>query len=204
MKEVLDFHADKISSSNILKKLNLVKNNYFLVSSHREENLDNEKNFQQFANVLFAIEKKYNMTVIVSAHPRLRKKIENSKNFTKSNIIFCKPFSFSQYINLMINSKCVLSDSGTITEEASILNINAINIRDAHERPEGSEEAVCISTGIDVDRILNALECIDTNFANRKNNIVKDYDVSNVSQIILRTIISYISHVNRYSWRKEL
>ena len=202
MNEVLSYYSDKIKTSNILDTLKLEKNKYFIVSSHREENLDYDDNFKKFLEILNQLDERYKIPVLVSVHPRLKKKINSISNPLSKNIIFSKPFGFSDYINLMINSKAVLSDSGTITEEASILSLNAINLRDAHERPEGSENAVCISTGMDVNRVINAIEVTcKKNIKARK--IVDDYDVDDVSSVILRTILSYIDHVNKYTWRKS-
>lgn len=203
MKEVLDFYSEKISSSEILKNLKLEKGNYFIISSHREENLDNEYNFDQFIEILKELDKKCNLPILVSAHPRLKKKIDIKKPKLSKNINLKKPFNFSDYINLMINSKVVLSDSGTITEEASILNLNAINLRATHERPEGSERGVCISTGMDVKNVINALDYYDKSQDSKVTNSVNDYDIDDVSEVVLKTILSYTDHVNMYSWRKE-
>jgi len=200
MKEVLNFHSSKINSSNILSKLKLKQNKYYVVSCHREENLDYAENFSQFIKILEKLYSKDKIPVLVSAHPRLRKKIELEKIKLHKDIIFSKPFGFSDYINLMLNSKTTLSDSGTISEEASILKIKAINLRATHERPEGSEEGVCISTGMNADRVMNALECIKN--IDHPSRIVTDYNCDNVSNIVMKTILSYIEHVNIYNWRK--
>ena len=157
MKEVLDFYTKKIKNSKILKTLNLKKNNYFLVSIHREENLDYEERFERIPEILNGLSERFSIPVIVSTHPRARKKIESSNlNFDK-NILFSDPFSFTDYCNLQINSRCVLSDSGTISEESSILNFPAINLRIFHERPEGTEEASVISVGLNLNNIFNAI-----------------------------------------------
>jgi UDP-N-acetylglucosamine 2-epimerase (non-hydrolysing) len=203
MKEVLNHYSEKINSSKILKKLELTKNNYFIVSSHREENLDNESNFKNFIEILVHLDKKYKLPVLVSAHPRLKKKIKSSNISLPENIIFSKPFGFTDYIRLMIDSRLVLSDSGTITEEASILGLKAINLRDAHERPEGSEKAVCISTGMSISRVINAVDAY-SNVDIKPIDIVKDYDVMDVSSVVMKTILSYTDHVNRYTWRKNI
>ena len=202
MKEVIDFYSKNINSSKILKDLGLKKSKYFIVSSHREENLDNYNNFKEFLNLLNALEKNYKLPVLVSTHPRLQKKIENQKSLLSDNIIFNKPFGFSDYLSLMKNSKVVLSDSGTISEEASILNLKAVNIRDTHERPEASEMGVCIMTGMNVKNVMNAIDYFENSSNKISHKIVKDYNEDNVSEVVLKTILSYTDHVNKYSWRK--
>lgn len=200
MKEVLNFYNKQIENSKILTKLKLQKENFYIVSCHREENLDYPENFFQFVEILKKLYLKDKLPILVSAHPRLRKKIELEKIKLDKNIIFSKPFCFTDYIHLMLNAKSTLSDSGTISEEASILKIKAINLRATHERPEGSEEGVCISTGMNVDKVMNALECIRN--IDYPSRIVADYDCDNVSNIVLKTILSYVEHVNIYNWRK--
>lgn len=204
MKEVLNFYADKIDCSSVLKEFKLKKNLYFLVSSHREENIENNKLFKEFISTLDMLASKYDLPIIVSTHPRMRKKLDLLKISLSKNIHFMKPFGFSDYIALMKNSLIVLSDSGTITEEASILKIHAINIRETHERPEGAEQATCIFTGMSAIRIEQALNCLLTKDVHSisPSNIVSDYNVDNVSSKVLKTILSYVDYVNRYSWRK--
>ncbi len=202
MKEVINFYNKEINSSKILKQLGLKKSKYFIVSSHREENLDDNNNFNELFNLLNELDKKYKIPILVSTHPRLEKKIKNKKSMLSNNIIFSKPFSFSDYLSLMKNAKAVLSDSGTISEEASILNLNAINIRDTHERPEASEMGACILTGVNIKNVLNAVDYFENSSKKITHKIVKDYDEDNVSQIVLKTILSYTEHVNKYSWRK--
>ena len=202
MKEVIDFYSKNVNSSKLLKDLGLKKSKYFIVSSHREENLDNYNNFKEFLNLLNALEKNYKLPVLVSTHPRLQKKIENQKSLLSDNIIFNKPFGFSDYLSLMKNSKVVLSDSGTISEEASILNLKAVNIRDTHERPEASEMGVCIMTGMNVKNVMNAIDYFENSSNKISHKIVKDYNEDNVSEVVLKTILSYTDHVNKYSWRK--
>ena len=202
MKEVIDFYSKNINSSKILKDLGLKKSKYFIVSSHREENLDNYNNFKEFLNLLNALEKNYKLPVLVSTHPRLQKKIEKQKSLLSDNVIFNKPFGFSDYLSLMKNSKVVLSDSGTISEEASILNLKAVNIRDTHERPEASEMGVCIMTGMNVKNVMNAIDYFENSSNKISHKIVKDYNEDNVSEVVLKTILSYTDHVNKYSWRK--
>ena len=205
MKEVLDFYTKKIKNSKILKTLNLKKNNYFLVSIHREENLDYEERFEKIPEILNGLSKKFSIPVIVSTHPRARKKIESSNlNFDK-NILLSDPFSFTDYCNLQINSRCVLSDSGTISEESSILNFPAINLRIFHERPEGTEEASVISVGLNLSNIFNAISITDSQLKgeNRSLKIVDDYDVDNVSEKISRIILGNIDLVRQDVWREN-
>ncbi len=205
MKEVLDFYTKKIKNSKILKTLNLKKNNYFLVSIHREENLDYEERFEKIPEILNGLSKKFSIPVIVSTHPRARKKIESSNlNFDK-NILLYDPFSFTDYCNLQINSRCVLSDSGTISEESSILNFPAINLRIFHERPEGTEEASVISVGLNLRNIFNAIRITDSQLKgeNRSLKIVDDYDVDNVSEKISRIILGNIDLVRQDVWREN-
>ena len=205
MKEVLDFYTKKIKNSKILKTLNLKKNNYFLVSIHREENLDYEERFEKIPVILNELSGRFSIPVIVSTHPRARKKIESSNlNFDK-NILLSDPFSFTDYCNLQINSRCVLSDSGTISEESSILNFPAINLRIFHERPEGTEEASVISVGLNLNNIFNAIRITDNQLKgeNRNLKIVDDYDVDNVSEKISRIILGTIDLVRQDVWREN-
>ena len=205
MNEVLQFHKDEIEASDVLKKENLTPSEYFIVSTHREENLDNEVNFNDLLNSLNAIVEKYGKRVIVSTHPRTRKKLEE-QGFVNGNskIQFLKPFGFIDYIKLQKNSFCVISDSGTITEESSILNFPAITIRQAHERPEGMDEGTLIMSGLHSDRILNAIEIVTSQFANNPKTfkIVPDYETDNVSKKVVRIILSYTDYINRTVWRK--
>jgi UDP-N-acetylglucosamine 2-epimerase (non-hydrolysing) len=205
MKEVLDFYTKKIKNSKILKTLNLKNNNYFLVSIHREENLDYEERFERIPEILNGLSERFSIPVIVSTHPRARKKIESSNlNFDK-NILFSDPFSFTDYCNLQINSRCVLSDSGTISEESSILNFPAINLRIFHERPEGTEEASVISVGLNLNNIFNAIRITDSQLKgeNRSLKIVDDYDVDNVSEKIPRIILGNVDLVRQDVWREN-
>ncbi len=204
MLEVINSNIDKIKSSKILSELDLVKNNYFLASIHREENL-NSSNFIKIFELLNTLEKKYNIPIIISTHPRTRKKLEESKFILNNNIKLLKPLSFSNYINLQIQSKAVLSDSGTISEESSILNFPALNIREAHERPEAMEETSVMMAGVNGERVIQAMEILLSQGTdhNRTLNIVKDYDVNNVSEKILRIIISYTDYINKKIWKKN-
>lgn len=205
MDEVLSFYKDKIDASSILKKLDLEKGQYFVVSVHREENVDSDKNIHSYVSALGALAEKFALPIIVSTHPRTRKKIESLDLKFHPLVRLMKPLGFSDYVKLQSDSKVVLSDSGTITEESSILNFAAINIRDAQERPEGFEEGAVMFTGMNVERILQAveiLECQATGEA-RLINVVKDYVAPNVSEKVIRTIISYTDYVNRVVWKKS-
>lgn len=207
MKEVLLFHNEDIQKSNVLERENLKKGEYFIVSTHREENVDSEKNFKDLLDSLEAIIQKYNKKIIVSTHPRTRKKLE-AMGFVNSNslIEFMKPFGFLDYIKLQQNAFCVISDSGTITEESSILQFPAITIRQAHERPEGMDEGTLIMSGLQRDLILNSIEIVTSQFAD-DNDVVKtipDYLTDNVSKKVVRIILSYTDYINRVVWSKSL
>lgn len=205
MKEVLLFQKDNIEKSNILDKEKLTKGSYFIVSTHREENVDSEINFNNLLESLNAITKKYNKKVIVSTHPRTRKKLE-SIHFANENplIEFMKPFGFLDYIKLQMNAFCVISDSGTITEESSILHFPAITIRQAHERPEGMDEGTLIMTGLNANRILESIEVITSQYMEDEKMIrtIPDYETENVSKKVLRIILSYTDYINRTVWHK--
>ena len=205
MKEVLLYHKNDIEKSEILKKENLNTGEYFIVSTHREENVDSEKNFNDLLNSLDAIVTKYNKKIIVSTHPRTRKKLETI-GFVNSNpmIEFMKPFGFLDYIKLQQNAFCVISDSGTITEESSILHFPAITIRQAHERPEGMDEGTLIMTGLQSDLILNSIDIVTTQFAENNDMIqtIPDYLTDNVSKKVVRIILSYTDYINRVVWSK--
>ena len=201
MYEVLNANKLKIKKTNTLKKLNLKKNSYFLISFHREENILNNKKIKEFIELLSYLAKKYKMPIIVSTHFRT-KEILQKQNFSHKLIKFYKPFGFLDYINLEINSKVVLSDSGSLTEESSILNFKAIDLRDENERPEGMEEGAIVLTGLDLEKIKTALKfLIDKNIKLPKN-IVNDYKSKNFSDKVVNTVISYINYVNRKNWSK--
>ena len=206
MKEILSFYEKKIFHSNILKKLQLENNKYFLLSAHREENIDTKENLKKIAYIINAIHDEYNFPVIISTHPRTRKMLEKYKieSNPKKDIRFLKPFGFLDYIKLQVNSYCVISDSGTITEESSILNFPALNLRETHEKPEGFEEASVMMVGLKKERILSALRIVTNQKKglDRDLRIVKDYDLDNVSMKIVRIIESYTDYINRVVWRK--
>jgi len=204
MNEVLSFYKSKIESSDILRQLNLEKGRFFVVSAHREENIDSDLNFSKLVDILNSVAKKYDLPVIVSTHPRTQNRIDAKKIKFHANVKLLNPLSFTDYNKLQISAKTVLSDSGTINEEASILNFPALNIREAHERPEGMEEAVVMMVGLNVDRVIQALtilerQSIDGQGAVRK---VSDYSMPNVSQKVVRIIQSYTDYVNRVVWKK--
>lgn len=205
MKEVLDFYSNNIIASDILKKLKLKPSKYFLVSSHREENVDNPKNLKKIVNILDTLIEKYDYPIIFSTHPRTQKKLNSLGMKLNEKINFLKPFGFFDYVKLQIDAKCVLSDSGTITEESSILNFPALNIREVHERPEGFEEAAVIMTGLNTDLVLQSLELItrQPRGHDRLFDIVDDYRASNVSEKVVRIILSYTDFINRKVWHKK-
>lgn len=204
MLEVLNFYKKKIESSKILDELGIKKNNYFVASIHREENI-NSKNFLKITEILNNLEKKYNLPIIVSTHPRTRNKIKELNYKFQEKIRFLKPLSYSNYVNLQINSKAVLSDSGTINEESSILNFAALNIREAHERPEAMEEASVMMTGVNLDRIIQAIDILSfqKKGSDRTLKLVQDYDINNVSEKILRIIHSYTDYVKKNIWKEN-
>jgi UDP-N-acetylglucosamine 2-epimerase (non-hydrolysing) len=207
MREVLLYHKNDIEKNEVLKKEGLKKGEYFIVSTHREENVDSEINFSNLLSSLNAIANEYQKRVIVSTHPRTRKKMEEI-GFINANpmIEFMKPFGFLEYIKLQQNAFCVISDSGTITEESSILQFPAITIRQAHERPEGMDEGALIMAGLNRERILQSIDVVTTQTINKQNIIhsVSDYDADNVSKKIVRIILSYTDYINRTVWRKEI
>jgi len=200
MKEVIDVNMNLIETSKILAKLKLTPKKYFVVSIHREENVDYKKNFEKLLSSINEIEKVFKMPIFISTHPRTEKKLKfmNYKNLSK-NITFAKPYGFHDYIKLQMNAFCTISDSGTITEEASILSFPAITIRQAHERPEGMDEGTLIMSGLDKDRIMQSIKVVtETKLA----KIVEDYNVDNVSDKVLKIILSYTDYINRTVWYK--
>lgn len=205
MKEILDFHLADIISSLVLINLKLTSQKFFLVSIHREENVDLEENFNDLLDSLNALAEKYNYPIIVSTHPRTRVKLENIfRNDLNPIIQFLRPLGFFDYNKLQMNAYCVISDSGTISEESSILNFPAITIRQTHERPEGMDEGTLIMSGLKKERILQSIEIITTQFSQgvRTTKIVNDYNVDNFSIKVVRAIISYVDYVNHTVWRK--
>jgi UDP-N-acetylglucosamine 2-epimerase len=206
MKEILEFHSTDIEKSKILEELSIKKNEYFIVSCHREENVDSSENFNNLLDSLNALAEKYNFPIIVSTHPRTKIKLEKlNRSDLSSKIQFLKPMGFFDYNKMQKSAYCVISDSGTISEESSILNFPAITIRQAHERPEGMDEGVLIMTGLKKERILQSIEIVVSQFKSSKNRILKivnDYNVDNFSIKVVRVIVSYIDYVNRTVWKK--
>lgn len=207
MKEILEFYNNDINSSEILNKLKLLEKNYFIVSTHREENVDYPENLISLLNSLNSVAEEYKLPIIVSTHPRTQNRINSLESKVKINdlITFLKPLGFFDYIKLQLNAKCVISDSGTITEESSILSFPAIMIRAAHERPEGMDEGTVIMSGITSDRILESLKVVISQHENKSTSIkiINDYNVDNVSIKVVRIILSYIDYVNNNVWKKN-
>lgn len=205
MYEVLHCYMERIQSSDILQRLELEREQYFLVSAHREENVDYPDQFTKLCHVLNKLALHYDLPVIVSTHPRTRKRLEAEQVVLDSRIRLLKPFGFTDYNHLQIHARGTLSDSGTITEESSILNFPALNIRNAHERPEGMEEAAVMMTGMEWNRIHEALTVLDSQMRgrNRSLRLVGDYDVPNVSDKVVRIILSYTDYVNRTVWKRH-
>ena len=205
MYEVLNSHLDSINNSEILKKLKLTASKYFLVSCHREENVDNDKNFKMLVESLNQLAEIFKMPIIFPVHPRTKKKYVNSKLKVNDLVFLIEPLGFIDYNKLQIESFVVLSDSGTIFEESSILNFRALNIRESHERPEAVEETSVVVTGLNIERIIQGIKMIENQTTGNKRNIslVPDYNIPNVSLKIERIILSHIDFVNRVVWQKE-
>lgn len=205
MYEVLYQYMPKIEKSDILERLQLEKGKFFVVSAHREENIASEKNFCNLVEILNSIAEKYNYPVIVSCHPRTRKMIEKKGITFHPNVRLMKPMSLSDYNHLQLNANTVLSDSGTISEESSILNFRALNIREAHERPEAMEEASVMMVGLNPERVMQGLaELQNQNLEQRNFCPVYDYSMPNVSDKVVRIIISYTDYVKRVVWSEQI
>ncbi len=205
MQEVLDFYMPKITNSDIVKQMGLEPNRFFIVSAHREENIDSEENMRDMLEALNSIADTYNMPVIVSTHPRTKKRLDSmSLGELNKNIQFLKPFGFCDYIKLQMEAICVVSDSGTISEEGSLLNLPAITIRNTHERPEGMDEGTLIMSGLKKDRVLDAIRVIIAQHDKSKRvmRVVADYEGGPVSKQLLRVVMSYVDYVNRTVWSK--
>jgi UDP-N-acetylglucosamine 2-epimerase (non-hydrolysing) len=207
MKEILSFYKDQIERCDVLERLQLEMGKYFIVSIHREENVDYPENLKKLVDSLNALAEKYNFPVIVSTHPRTQKRLEDIKGEVELNplVKYMKPMGFFDYIALQKTACCVISDSGTITEESSILNFPAIMIRMAHERPEGMDEGTVIMSGIERERVIEAVNIIVNQLIEnpKSTRIINDYNVENVSIKVLRIILSYIDFVNRTVWKKD-
>ena len=204
MFEVLNHYKTKIEASDVLERLGLKEHQYFIVSAHREENINSDKNFLDLVEMLNAVAEKYKYPVIVSTHPRTRKRIEQLNVEFHPLVQLLKPLGFSDYNKLQLSAKATLSDSGTINEESSILNFPALNLRQAHERPEGMEEAAVMMVGLTAERILQGLDILDhqPRGEERLLRLVADYSMPNVSEKVVRIILSYTDYVNRVVWKK--
>jgi len=204
MFEVINTYRSGIDSSDILSKLNLEKHKFFVVSAHREENVDSDVNFLKLIDSLNLIATTYNIPVIVSTHPRTQNRINSLSIKFHSLVQLLKPLGFKDYNKLQISAKAVLSDSGTINEESSIMNFPALNLREAHERPEGMEEAAVIMSGLGSERILQSLSILESQSRDSERLVrqVHDYSMPNVSDKIVRIIHSYTDYVNRVVWKK--
>ncbi|MBG6039399.1 UDP-N-acetylglucosamine 2-epimerase (non-hydrolyzing) [Proteus cibarius] len=204
MFEVLSHYMEQIDSSQVLSRLGLKSGGFFVVSAHREENVDSPKHLMKLVNMLNTVAEKYNLPVIVSTHPRTRKRIDDHGITFHSNIQLSKPLGFHDYNHLQKHAKAVLSDSGTITEESSIMNFPALNIREAHERPEGFEEASVMMVGLECDRVLQALNILSSQPKGNERLLrqVADYSMPNVSDKVVRIIHSYTDYVKRVVWKE--
>ena len=204
MLEVLSYYRPKIDASDVLTRLALKEGGYFVVSAHREENIESPKAFAKLVEVLNAVAEDHNLPVIVSTHPRTQKRIDDTDFKFHPQIRFLKPLGFHDYIRLQLSARSVLSDSGTINEESSILNFPALNLREAHERPEGMEEGAVMMVGLEVERVRQGLAILATQSRGdaRVLRQVADYSVPNVSEKVVRIIHSYTDYVNRVVWKK--
>ena len=204
MKEVLDHYRERIHASPVLREYGLAEKGYIVVSSHREENVDDDAHLAGLVATLNGLAEKYDVPLIVSTHPRTRKRFDARGVVLDPRVRISKPFGFCAYVRLQTSALLTVSDSGTITEESSILGFPAVNLREAHERPEGMEEGVVPLAGLDPDRVLECAEMVITRKReNRPMKIVEDYDVGNVSEKVLNVILSYTDYVNRVVWQKK-
>lgn len=203
MFEVLTHYRDRIDASDALDRFQVAECGFFVVSAHREENIDAPRNFNRLVSILNAVAEDYGLPVIVSTHPRTMKRVEASGAVFHDNVRLMKPLGFHDYIRLQLSARAVLSDSGTINEESSILNFPALNLREAHERPEGMEEAAVMMTGLDVDRVRQGLAILESQARgdSRTLRLVADYSMPNVSDKVVRIIHSYTDYVRRVVWR---
>ncbi|WP_079226969.1 non-hydrolyzing UDP-N-acetylglucosamine 2-epimerase [Pseudomonas putida] len=204
MFEVLNFYREGIEASDVLERLGLEAGKFFVVSAHREENIDSDKNFLKLVDVLNTVAEQFDLPVIVSTHPRTQKRVDAMGVTFHANVRLLKPLGFKDYNKLQLTSKAVLSDSGTINEEASILNFPALNIREAHERPEGMEEAAAMMVGLDTARVLQGMSILESQLrgAERSLRLVGDYSMPNVSDKVVRIVHSYTDYVNRTVWKR--
>jgi UDP-N-acetylglucosamine 2-epimerase (non-hydrolysing) len=206
MFEVLEYNRAGIEASDVLQRLGLREGGFFVVSAHREENIDSDRNFPRLVGILNAIAETYALPVIVSTHPRTQKRIDATEASFNPLIRLLKPLGFKDYNKLQMTASAALSDSGTISEESSILNFRALNIREAHERPEAMEEAAVMMVGLDVERVLQGLAILrgQPTGSTRLLLRVEDYSMPNVSEKVVRLILSYTGYVNRVVWRKDI
>ncbi len=205
MEEVLAHYRDGVEASDVLARLGLERDRFFLVSAHREENVDDPAILQRFLDMLRGLEAEYQLPIIISTHPRTRKRLEALGGLPGGDMVrFMKPFGWFDYIRLQTEAFCILSDSGTITEEASLLNLPAVTIRNAHERPEGMDEGTVMMSGMSKERVLEAVRVVTThhNRTQRVFPVVGDYHTGPVSKQIVRVVLSYIDYVNRTVWHK--
>lgn len=204
MYEVLHYYLPQIQSSNVCERLGLQQYNYFVVSAHREENVDSDRSFTKLAEILNTVSEEYRMPVVVSTHPRTQNRVDSGCAKFHPLVRFLKPLGFHDYVHLQMHAKAVLSDSGTISEESSILNFPALNLREVHERPEGMEEAAVMMVGLEVDRVRQGLLILEDQLrgTDRGLRLVADYDVPNVSDKVLRIIQSYTDYVQRAVWKR--
>jgi UDP-N-acetylglucosamine 2-epimerase (non-hydrolysing) len=204
MHEVLHHYLPQIKASDVINRLGLKAEEYFVVSAHREENIESDKSFTKLVSVINSLAQDHGLPVVVSTHPRTQKRIDNTDAQFHPLVRLMKPMGFHDYVNLQMQAKAVLSDSGTINEESSILNFPALNLREAHERPEAMEEAVVMMVGLEVDRVRQGLEILKTQARgeDRKLRLVDDYSMPNVSEKVVRIIHSYTDYVNRVVWKK--
>ncbi|CDF96210.1 MULTISPECIES: non-hydrolyzing UDP-N-acetylglucosamine 2-epimerase [unclassified Pseudomonas] len=204
MFEVLNYYREGIEESDVLSRLGLEKGKFFVVSAHREENIDSDKNFGKLVETLNGVAEHYGYPVIVSTHPRTKKRVDELGVKFHSNVQLLKPLGFKDYNKLQLESKAVLSDSGTINEESSILNFPALNIREAHERPEGMEEAAVMMVGLEIERVMQGLHVLEeqSRGAERSMRLVSDYSMPNVAEKVVRIIHSYRDYVMRTVWRR--
>jgi UDP-N-acetylglucosamine 2-epimerase (non-hydrolysing) len=206
MKEILTHYRAKIEASDVLSRLGLAPRDYFVVSTHREENVDSRENFNDLLDSLARIAQEFRRRIIVSTHPRTRKRLEScGRSLADERVEFMKPLGFVDYVRLQMHASCVISDSGTISEESSILNFPAIMIRQAHERPEGMDEGALIMSGLRPQPVMDAIKTVTTQWSetDKPFRTVADYDVTNVSRKVVRIVMSYVDYVNRTVWHKN-
>lgn len=207
MKEVLDYHATEIAASRVLGEVGAVPQGYLLVSTHREENVDDPERLSGILETLRAVAQKFGRRVIVSTHPRTRARLEGlvgrAEALAAQNVTFAKPFGFADYVRLEQDAFCVISDSGTITEESALLGFPAVTLREAHERPEGMDAGTLVMSGLKTERVLQAVEVVTSRPAGLRAGLPSDYEVLNVSQKVLQIIVSYVDYVRRTVWSER-